>query len=123
MNINLELKKFLITILGIDIIVIVLFLIFQLFNYSVIIGIIFGSIIVFLNFISLISVLKRAILKNSTNARYYILLHYVIRYIIILIYLYIVIKSKNINTLSAIPVLFAPKIHFYLWKFFNKKEG
>lgn len=120
MNIILaELKKVCVTILVLNIVFVGVSLLLSLFDYTVLVGLVYGDLYTVFNFVLLGTIVEKAITKSPNKAKSYIHLHYAIRFAITGFILAIAMLSPHINPWIVCLSLFAPKLTYFAISFFE----
>lgn len=120
--ISKELIKSAFVCLILDILLFAVFISVGKFNSSVAKGALIGTLAAIFFFAFLGIIIEIALGQNSKRARFVFTVGWILRYIVLFVYLYLVLTAKDINPVCAVVPLFAPKINFYISAFAKRKN-
>lgn len=120
MNIILpELKKVCITILVLNAGFLGIAIPLSYFDYTILVGLVYGDLYTMFNFVLLGTVVEKAITKSPGKAKSYIHLHYAIRFAITGFIVAVAMLSPHINPWIVCLTLFAPKLTYYAISYYE----
>lgn len=85
------------------------------------VSVVFGFIFSILHFLSLCSSISTIFNRPMNKIKIYASLHYLFRYILLCIFIFISITNENINGFASIFMLLNVKIYFYIENILIKK--
>lgn len=97
-------------------------LIFKFFNFSIILGFVLGGIFSILNFILLSSIVSKAIINRNPKVKAYMMAHYLIRFLLMGILLYIAVTSTYIDFIAVVISLLIPRVAITIYELCSKKN-
>lgn len=108
-----EAKKIAITLLVIDVGIVVVTLLANIFDGSIIVGIIYGFIFAELNFILLGTVVEKALTMDEKHAKRHMKINYMLRFVLLAVILAIPFISTKINEWCVVLALLSPKLTYF----------
>lgn len=119
-------KKVSVTLLILDVLMVVVSLIFKVFDSSIILGIVYGFIFCLLNFALLGKAVERAVEMAEPAAKKHMQINYAIRFMLLGVIMAIPFLLENVNPWCAIVSMLAPKLTYTAIGFYgliSKKKG
>ena len=115
-----EIKKIAITILIMYLLIFIITAICGAFSLSILFGMIYGFVFSILYYILLGSVVEKALsMTEEKQAKRYIKVNYIFRFILLIVILAIPFSTPKINEWCLVAALLAPKITYFLIGFCN----
>lgn len=98
-------------------------IIFKAFRYTIILGFVVGGMFSILNFILLSSIVSKAVINKTPKVKSYMIIHYLIRFMLTGILLYIAIKSSHIDFVAVVISLLIPRVAITIYELYTNKTG